>query len=172
MLAIKQTDFSSVDSEYAQMFDAVDKNDLAGAIKAHEDFIKKYPDYAPAYNNLASFYYTSGENDLAQKHFEKAYSLNPDDPIIQKNLADFYFAVVCRPLDAMNIYIKALKSNPEDVETLLIIGNISALIENFEDAKFFYNKVLEIEPWNITAMDNLDALQEIEKIVKDKKGAK
>lgn len=169
MLDIKQ--FSSVDSEYAQMFEAVDKNDLAGAIKAHEDFIKKYPDYAPAYNNLGSFYYTAGDNDLAQKHFEKAYSLNPDDPIIQKNLADFYFAVVCRPLDAMNIYIKALKANPEDVETLLIIGNISALIENFEDAEFFYNKVLEIEPWNITAMDNLDALQEIKKIVKDKKAS-
>jgi len=48
--------------------------------------------------------------------------------------------------------------NPTDIETLLILGYISVSLEKFDDAEVFYNRVLELESWNIDAREGLDQL--------------
>jgi cytochrome c-type biogenesis protein CcmH/NrfG len=50
--------------------------------------------------------------------------------------------------EAIQIYIKLLENNPEDVETLNVLGNICLSMENYDDADVFFNKAIGIEPWN------------------------
>ena len=52
-----------------------------------------------------------------------------------------------------------LRIKPNDIDTLLITGHICTAIERFEDAVSFYHKVLNIEPENLDARQNLEALE-------------
>jgi glycosyltransferase involved in cell wall biosynthesis len=113
---------------------------------------------AAIHNNLAVVYHQQKDKEKADIHYQKATQLAPDNMDFQKNLADFYYAELGRVEDAVNIYAAILKNNPKDVETLLILGHISLARENSEDAILFYRRVLEIEP------DNKIARQQIEKL--------
>jgi cytochrome c-type biogenesis protein CcmH/NrfG len=61
--------------------------------------------------------------------------------------------------DALKLYVDVLAIEPEDVETLLITGHICVSLHKFDDAKVFYNRVLEIEPWNKDVRQNLETLE-------------
>jgi cytochrome c-type biogenesis protein CcmH/NrfG len=58
----------------------------------------------------------------------------------------------------MKLYVKVLGFNPTDIETLLILGYISVSLEMFDDAEVLYNRVLELESWNMDARKGLDQL--------------
>ena len=45
-----------------------------------------------------------------------------------------------------------------DVEALMSIGMICLALERREDARHFYNRVLESEPWNVDAREQLENL--------------
>jgi tetratricopeptide (TPR) repeat protein len=80
----------------------------------------------------------------------------------QKNLADFYFVECNRVQEAMDIYVKILESHPEDIETLMTAGHISAALQRFDDARTIYGRVLEIEPWNADARQSIENLANLE----------
>jgi tetratricopeptide (TPR) repeat protein len=140
-----------------QRFIKAKKFDLA--IIALEKLIEAYPDFAVGHNDLAVLYYNQGQKEKSLNHHEKSAELNPDNITFQKNLADFYQIEQGRLGDAMVIYLKILTANPEDVETLLAIGNISLRIGHTDEAKGFFNRVLEIEPWNSKAWQTIQALK-------------
>ena len=77
----------------------------------------------------------------------------------EKNLASFYYVELGRVKDAIKIYINILKRNPNDIETLLILGHVSVALENYEDAYNFYQRVLHIEPSNAYANESLNRLK-------------
>jgi hypothetical protein len=52
-----------------------------------------------------------------------------------------------------------LEGNPTDVETLVTIGDVCVSLGKNEDARVFYNRVLELEPWNLGAQEKLDAIE-------------
>ncbi|HIJ59886.1 MAG TPA: tetratricopeptide repeat protein [Nitrospirae bacterium] len=132
-------------------------------LKALDSFLQKHSNHAPTYNNIAVLYQENGDYEKALTYYKKAIELDPQNLVFIKNLADYYFIVESDLENAMKLYIKAIEIDAEDVEVYLIIGNICTLIGNYNDARFFYDKALEIEPWNLTAMDNLDWLDEINK---------
>ena len=59
------------------------------AIGALRVFLGLYPDYALAHNDLGVLYFKEGEKEKAQRHYERASQLEPDNLTFQKNLADF-----------------------------------------------------------------------------------
>jgi tetratricopeptide (TPR) repeat protein len=77
-------------------------------------------------------------------HYEKAVEFQAENITFQKNLADFYYAELGRVEDALAVYVRVLEYQPEDVEVLLIAGHICVALQKFEDAKDFYQRVLEI----------------------------
>jgi tetratricopeptide (TPR) repeat protein len=133
------------------------KYDLA--IMVLEKFVEKYPDFALAQNDLGVLNFNQGNKEKALAYFEKAAALAPDNINIQKNLADYYHVELNRSEEAMQIYLEVLKRNPEDIETLLAIGNVCISVERLAEAKSFYNRVLEIEPWNSKAWQTLQAIK-------------
>ena len=89
----------------------------------------------------------------------KAVELEPENVTFRKNLADFLYVEEGRVEEALENYVEVLRIKPDDVETLLITGHICTAIERFEDAMSFYHKVLDIEPQNLDARQNLEALE-------------
>lgn len=155
---------SKQDSEYLrEVYSIVNSPDKEAAIKSLEGFIQRHPEYAPAYNNLGVLHYELGDIEKARGFYQKAIELEGDNKEFLKNLADLYLVEEGKIEEALKLYIKVLEIDNEDVETYLILGNICASMGQFEDARFFYDKVLEIEPWNLTALDNLDYLDELVK---------
>lgn len=120
--------------------------------------IELWPDFAVAHNDLGVLYYNLGEKEKTLTHYQEAIRLQPENIIFLKNLADFYYVEEGRVEEAMQIYVRVLESHPEDVETLLATGRICGTVEKYNDARIFYNRVLEIEPWNFEAKQNLESL--------------
>jgi tetratricopeptide (TPR) repeat protein len=149
---------NSSEALYKEIEKLMDNERFSEAIGALEMLLTTYPTYALAHNDLGGLYYGKGEKEKALKHYEHAAQLDPENPVFQKNLADFYYAEQGRVEKSMELYVKVLDSNPTDIETLLILGHICVSLEKFDDAKVFYNRVLELEPWNMDAREKVDEL--------------
>jgi tetratricopeptide (TPR) repeat protein len=144
---------------YRQAQALMQGNDPEPVIKALQDILVSFPDFAIAHNDLGVLYYNSGDKDRALRHYEQAARLDTANITFKKNLADFYFVEQNRVEDALRLYVDVLAIEPEDVETLLITGHICVSLHRFDDAKVFYERVLEIEPWNADARQNLETLE-------------
>ncbi|MBL0716887.1 MAG: glycosyltransferase, partial [Desulfosarcina sp.] len=97
-------------------------------------------------------------NSSAKNISETAAPCEPDNITSLKNLADFYYVEEGRVENALKIYVDILAKEPKNWDILLIIGHICVSLQKFDDAKVFYNRVLEIEPQNQNARQNLDKI--------------
>ena len=91
---------------------------------------------------------------------EKANNLD-----LLKNIADFY-SEQKQTENALQIYLRVLTGQPQDVETLQRIGTICLELHRYDDSMQFNRMVLQIDP------DNAQAKQQLEKLAKlDRKDA-
>lgn len=127
------------------------------SISRLKDFIRQYPDFAQAHNDLAVMYYREGNKLLTLGHYEKAVRLNPTSTF-RKNLASFYFVEMGWVDDAIFIYTDLLAKSPNDTEVLTSLGIISANLDRSTEARIFFTKLLELEPWNHEARSLLAEL--------------
>ena len=165
------TRVESAEKMYHDAQELINGNRKMDAVDALEKLLVSYPDHAFAHNDLGVLYLNEGDKGKTLHHYEKATALGPQNPVFQKNLADFYYVILGRAEEALEIYLKILEANPTDIETLLIMGHICVSLNNFDDAKVFYNRVLEIEPWNVDAREKLDQLANArESVVGDRHG--
>jgi tetratricopeptide (TPR) repeat protein len=144
---------------YQPIQSLMEGNDPQAVIDELEKLISIYPDFALAHNDLGVLYYNAHQKQKALRHYERAAQLESGNITFKKNLADFYYVEQGRVEDALKLYVDVLKINPQDVETLLIAGHICVALHQVDDAKVFYNRVVEIEPWNADARQNLDTLE-------------
>ncbi len=127
-------------------------------IEELEKLTAAFPEFALAFNDLGVLYYNAGDREKALKFYEEAVQLDPGNINFQKNLADFLFVESGKIEEALQIYVNILAVNPHDVETLLITGHICVALKKLDDARDFYHRVLELEPGNEDAGNNLQAL--------------
>jgi len=128
------------------------------AVSALETLLESHAEFALAHNDLGVLYYQQGNKDKALNCYEAAARLEPGNITFQKNLADYYYVEQGRVEDAIQIYVKVLENDPEDIDTLMILGHICVALQKFEDAETFYNRLLAVEPWNVEARGNLEKL--------------
>jgi tetratricopeptide (TPR) repeat protein len=119
------------------------------------------PNNALLHNNLGVLYYETGEKDKALASYEQAVRLAPTEPNYQKNLADFYMIEQGRAEDAMKLYLEVLAQNPKDVDALNATGMICTALGKNGDARYFHERVLEIDPWNENAATALKGIPEV-----------
>ncbi len=128
------------------------------AIRLLEQVLQQQPDQAVAQNDLGVLYYQCGRKSEAGEHYAAAVRLDPDNPTFQKNLADFLFVEQGKAEDALKMYIQLLSRSPRDPDILIAIGRICEGVGRTDDAKDFYQKALESEPWNASAREQLRRL--------------
>lgn len=149
---------------YAAAMEKADAGLNADAIKLLEQLLSMNPDqdqdqdHAVAHNDLGVLYYRQGNMDQAQRHYQQAAAMAPENAIFQKNLADFYWIEKGDVKAAMELYVRALTLDPRDVEALLCCGQICMQLQRIEDARIFFNSILENEPWNENARQLLQQL--------------
>ena len=137
----------------------VRKGETGRAIIKLETLIRLHPKEAGAHNDLGNLYCLQNEIEKALFHLDRAVQLQPDVLRFVKDLADAHLAEAANVSEALQLFNRALALKPDDVDTLLRIGNLCAVQQQFDDAQFFYNRVLSIEPGNAQAGENLAVLQ-------------
>jgi Flp pilus assembly protein TadD len=150
----------SAEEMYRDIQELVNRNDIERAVDRLEELLRIHPGYALAHNDLGVLYNKRGEMNQALEHYKQAVGLEPGNTTFLKNLADLYYVELGQLEDALRIYVDILKFHPSDIEALLIMGHICMSLRKFEDARVFYNRVLEIEPWNPHAREYLDKVTE------------
>jgi tetratricopeptide (TPR) repeat protein len=128
------------------------------ALTCLESIVQDHPDFAVAHNDLGVLYYRLEDKERSLQCYQKAVAIEPENPNFRKNLADFYLIEQGRMEEAMEIYLAVLEQNPEDIDVLLVAGHICVAMGKQNSARTFYERVLDIEPWNFDAGDRLDQL--------------
>jgi tetratricopeptide (TPR) repeat protein len=124
---------------------------LQGIVAAH-------PGFALAHNDLGVLAYQAGDLVEALERYEKAARLEPSNATFQKNLADCYWVGFERYEEALKIYVDLLSAYPEEMEVLHATGKLCLELGRPQDARTFFERMLEIEPWNVEAGRELDRL--------------
>jgi Flp pilus assembly protein TadD len=140
-----------------QKFIATDQT--GKAIAALESYVQAYPEHALAHNDLGVLYYRTGQPREAIEQYRLAVDLDGENPVFRKNLADFLYVEQGDLEGAGHQYVHVLRHQPKDVEALIAFGHICTDLGKPADAEFFFNKVIEIQPWNVTARHSIDALR-------------
>lgn len=147
-----------LEAQYQRAQAQVQTGNNAEAIRILEALLKENPDYTLAHNDLGVLYYRDGDMQKALQHYESAVTLEPTNHIYLKNLAEYYLFVMGEIEKALELYVVILKKNPQDVEALMAAGRISEQFENYEQAKIFYEAILDAEPWHMEASERLAAM--------------
>ena len=157
--AVHETDSGRREPSYAEIQNMASRGQHDQALAALEQLVSRTPDHAVAHNDLGVLYANSGKTEKALQHYRRAVELDPEAIIYQKNLADLLFVAEGDAESALQTYVAILKAKPKDVETLGSIAQVCTSLGRTDDAGFFYDKILEIEPWNQTTRLQREALQ-------------
>lgn len=146
------------EERYREALQLVEQEKGAEAVAALEELVRSVPDYALAWNDLGVLTCQSGDLGRSLFAHEQAERLEPANPTFGKNLANLYYAALGRTDDAIRIFTGILREHPNDVETLLALGQISAANNYTEQARTFFTKALQLEPWNVSAREFLSSI--------------
>lgn len=158
MSAIVPYNQNEAQNAYHRLRASMSRDSAESALLEIKTFLKMFPDVPLAHNDLGVLYYQIGNNLLALAHYEKANRLQPNNPTLIKNLAEFYFAVLGWTDDAVDMLTGLLNSWPDDFEILTALGSISIKVGQPDEARVFYRKALQIEPQNAELLEILAQL--------------
>ena len=147
------------EDKYREIQEMIAKERHEDAIVALEQLVAENGDHAAAHYDLGNLYYASGQMDKSLLHYEKTVMLEPENPGYLKNLADLLYSESKETDRALLLYDKILSIRPEDIQTLMITGHLCVSLERFDDALGYYNRILDIEPWNDEAQQFADRIQ-------------
>lgn len=118
------------------------------------------PNFAQAYNVLGLVHMDLRENEVAQRHFERALALTPNDPDINNNYA-WFLCQTGREQQSIAYFLAALK-NPlykTPARSYVNAGLCSLKQNGGRDAIGYFERALRSEPDNPAALLNLASLQ-------------
>jgi tetratricopeptide (TPR) repeat protein len=119
------------------------------------------PDYEEAYHNLALSYEGSGNVSLAIANFEKAVELDRKyDRQDEWPLIDFavYQRMGGKPELSIPLLEEALKINPRSAKANYELGELFRDMRQYEKAKMYLHKAVELDPCNARAIYGLAIL--------------
>ena len=114
------------------------------------------PDYAEGYNNLGLLYADRGETQRALGALERAVQLKPDYAAAQINLQVQQSRAAGEPPHA--VYLKLLRQYPQRAELWQGLTSAYAAAGRINDAIEACRKILELDPGNVRARENLQKL--------------
>jgi tetratricopeptide (TPR) repeat protein len=117
--------------------------------KSYEEFLAKHPNHARAHLAFGSFLNDVQEEEEAEKHWERARELDPNEPAAWNNLANHYGHL--GPVEkAFGYYEKAISLNPKEpvyyqnLATTVYLFRQAAMAHFKCDEKQVFDKSLEL----------------------------
>lgn len=128
--------------------------------KRYEDFLKRHPNHVKAHIAFGSFLGDTHDEEGARTHWEKALTLDTNNPAIYNNLAGIY--AHSGPLtNAFTFYTKAIELNPREPTYYHNFGTVVYLFrqdagdyfklneaEVFNKAFQLYSNAMRLDPGN------------------------
>jgi protein O-mannosyl-transferase len=130
------------------------KNSITIFKHAIEVTDKKYPNFAPAYDNLGIALFHEGKTEEAHSHFKIAVALAPEYPLPHNNLGATLFSVG-EVEEAISQYKIAIKLKPSFAEAHNNLGNALLSERRTEEAITHYKMAINLKPDYATAHYNL-----------------
>jgi GT2 family glycosyltransferase/tetratricopeptide (TPR) repeat protein len=149
------------ESLYQRAKDKAAAGDPNGAVADLARILQQEPYNALLHNDIGVLNYDSGNMAEALSCYEQAVAIAPDQALFKKNLADFYLMEQGRIEDAMKLYVSILEKDPQDLDCLLACGLVCIRMKKSDDARVFFERVLDIAPWNTSAKQGLEQLDDI-----------
>lgn len=115
--------------------------------------IEIYPEYWDAYNNLGLVYKYNNQLELAEKVFDLLLKKNPNYTKGYYNQATVQLAAE-KGKEALENFRIYSKTNPS-AQVYSSMGTIAGTLNDFESARGYFLKVIELEPNNISAYNYL-----------------
>jgi len=116
--------------------------------------VKRNPDSPVLRHVLAQFAAASGNFDLALEQYKQLNAAAPNSEPIQLSLAAIYNAQG-NTKEALPILEKVAAANPKSAAASLQLARTLVAERRLSDAKIHYRHVLELEPDNPTALNDL-----------------
>ncbi|MFC1484259.1 glycosyltransferase [Candidatus Neomarinimicrobiota bacterium] len=128
--------------------------DVEGARKEYVKATVLHPEYIPGYIGLGALALQQGNNQEAENALLKVVALQPTDLETSKVIGRIYLESE-RFEDGIKAYTFILRQAPRDVESMMALGVCQVGTGDLDYARKVFNKVLEIDPQNETARENL-----------------
>ena len=154
------SDAEKVNAESAEfylnqgIYEAKKGNILKGKILL-EKSLQINPNNVDTLYNLALIFQNLNNQVEAINLYTKALKINPKLPAAYKNLGNIYFTQKEYEL-ATNNYLRSLELYPDSInkaELYYFIGRIKLLTRQYEEAIFYYDKSIFLNPNNFNAVD-------------------
>lgn len=127
------------------------------AIAFLKSVLAKYPDNANALVLLGTTQLSVGATDEAGKNFQAAEQAQPKDPIGYLALANLYIRQKSYD-EAIKVARSGLEQRPDVTSFQMMLGNVFEQKADYELAIAQYQSVLDKEPGNLIAANNLASL--------------
>ncbi len=131
---------------------------LAEAVTEYERLVQQQPDDAGARAALADVLLRQGRLDEAVTRFGEALQRRPDDPEILQR-AGLALAAAKRMDEAVEAFDRAAGAKPDDIRLLNLLGRALAAQGRYADAVGPFRRVVELAPSDMTARENLAAME-------------
>jgi Flp pilus assembly protein TadD len=105
----------------------------------------KKNDSALFFNELGVAYRNQNQLEEAARAYQKALSLDPDNPVVMKNLGDVFY-LKKEYAQAVEICQKALKSSPRFHQARSTLGLAYYRLERYQEAQEEFEIVLKMDP--------------------------
>ena len=122
------------------------------------------PNYGPAHAGVAFIFSQRGDNEKAQKHYERALQLEPDDPMTRNNYGVFLCSIQ-RYKEAEKLMLQAANSSSyrEPERAYANLGACAQRIPDLDKAELYYREALN------RRAELPDALRQMASILFEKK---
>ena len=155
-LALVQTGDQEAGEQYLQMADTLQA--LNERIEKARFNAQTFPEDPDRWLTLARMLIEAGRLDEAVQPLSVANSLRPEDLAIENDLANLSL-VRGDTLGAINRLGRLLERNPQFANGWLNLGVIHAMQGRNQEAKFAWDRVLEIDPAHVEAKTYLGELE-------------
>ena len=135
---------SAVDKHYNNEIDRISKIALKYQAIRYFEILKKNPDDYSAMMQIGIIYGESGEVNEAQKYFEKANVLSPDNAVIRNNLGNIHF-LKGEYKEALSDYQLAAEIDPADPYILVNLTKIYLRLDQRDKAAEAFRKAIAID---------------------------
>lgn len=117
--------------------------------------LKTVPNNADLLCDCGSAYFMLGDYEKAESYYRNAWTLVPNSEMVNINLLNVDFACK-RYAAAITKANQILKTNPDSIDTLLILGAVYFEQGRYEDSKRYLERVLNLNPdvfWALNYME-------------------
>ena len=139
-------------------------DEVVSLLESHKGNPKN--DSALFFNELGIAYRNKNKLDESIQAYRKALSLDPENPVVMKNLADALF-LKKEYSQAVEMCQKALKSNPRFYQVRSTLGLAYYRLERYPEALEEFETVLKLNPQDEQARKFREAIRQ--KLKKQKK---